>query len=62
VVQSAHAEPGAPGATAEALAGALAEMARWLGLERVEVSGGGDLAPALKTATVGSLTGRVAAI
>jgi uncharacterized protein YcaQ len=62
VVQSAYAEPGAPARTAEALAATLAEMARWLGLERVEVSGGGDLAPALKTATGGSLTGRVPAI
>ena len=49
-VQAAHAEPSAPAHTAEALAGALGEMAAWLGLERVEVMARGDLAPALAQA------------
>jgi uncharacterized protein YcaQ len=49
-VQNAHAEPGAPAATAEALAGELRLMAGWLGLERVEIVGPGDLAPALADA------------
>ncbi len=43
-VQSVHAEPGAPDHVAQALAGALRVMASWLGLERVETSGAGDLA------------------
>jgi len=47
-VNTAHAEPGAkPGAVAEALNGELAAMATWLGLERVEIAGEGDLAPLL---------------
>jgi len=46
-VQSAHAEPGAPAATAERLGEELRLMARWLDLERVEVAGAGDLATAL---------------
>ena len=46
-VQAAHAEPGAPGDVPERLAATLHEMAAWLGLERVEVAAGGDLAPAL---------------
>jgi uncharacterized protein YcaQ len=51
-VQSAHAEPGAPPATAERLADGLRLMARWLELERVEMAGGGDLAGALGVALV----------
>ena len=48
LVQGAHAEPGEdPAATAADLAAELAAMAAWLGLERVRVAGGGDLAPAL---------------
>jgi len=50
VVQNAHLEPDAPAHTAEALAAELATMGAWLGLERVEVSGRGDLAPALTRA------------
>jgi uncharacterized protein YcaQ len=49
-VQSAHAEPGAPDHVAEALAGELRLMAAWLGLERVETSGAGDLALRLEMA------------
>jgi uncharacterized protein YcaQ len=47
LVQAAHAEPGAPAQTAEALAGELRKMASWLGLDDVVVVGAGDLAPAL---------------
>lgn len=50
LVQAAHSEPGAPTATAEALAAELASMAAWLRLERVQVAGAGDLAPALRLA------------
>jgi uncharacterized protein YcaQ len=50
LVQAAHAEPRAPAATAEALARELRSMAAWLGLERVEVKGRGDLAPTLRRA------------
>ena len=46
-VQAAHSEPDAPPETAEELWQALAAMARWLGLARVEVCGGGDFSPAL---------------
>lgn len=46
-VQSAFAEPGAPGETAEALLAELGRMAVWLGLERIEIVPSGDLAPAL---------------
>lgn len=46
-VQSAFAEPGAPADTAEALVKELRLMAGWLGLERMEIMGSGDLAPAL---------------
>jgi uncharacterized protein YcaQ len=47
LVQSAFAEPGAPAETAEALHGELRRMADWLELERIEINGKGDLAPAL---------------
>jgi uncharacterized protein YcaQ len=47
LVQAAHAEPGAPPETAEALAGELRRLATWLGLDDVVIAGGGDLAPAL---------------
>jgi uncharacterized protein YcaQ len=47
-VQAAHAEPGdKPPRIARALAGELARMASWLGLERVEITRKGDLATAL---------------
>ena len=46
-VQAAHAEPDAPGETAETLAEELWSMAGWLGLEHVVVVPRGDLAPAL---------------
>jgi uncharacterized protein YcaQ len=49
-VQSAHAEPHAPGETAERLAGELALLAGWLGLSGVAVADRGDLAPALRAA------------
>ncbi len=47
LVQAAHAEPGAPTETAEALAAELRSMAGWLGLSDVVIVGQGDLAPAL---------------
>ena len=50
LVQAAHAEPGAPPHTAEALAERLRAMASWLGLEDVTVVGPGDLAPAVRAA------------
>jgi uncharacterized protein YcaQ len=43
LVQSAHAEPGAPAETGEELRAELESMARWLGLEAVVASGRGDL-------------------
>jgi uncharacterized protein YcaQ len=46
-VQAAHAEPGAPGETAEALRAELDRMAGWLGLGGVAVEPRGDLAPQL---------------
>jgi uncharacterized protein len=49
-VQAAHAEPDAPPETAAALRGELESMARWLGLERLDVVPRGDLAPALRHA------------
>jgi uncharacterized protein len=48
LVQAAHAEPGAPPETAEALMEQLRSMAGWLGLDDVVVVGAGDLAPALR--------------
>ena len=50
LVQAAHAEPGAPAATATELAAELATTAAWLGLDAVRVVGRGDLAPALAAA------------
>jgi uncharacterized protein YcaQ len=47
LVQAAWGEPGAPAETPEALRAELATLAGWLGLERVQVNGRGDLAPAL---------------
>jgi hypothetical protein len=46
-VQSAHSVPGAPPETAERLMSELRLMATWLGLDGVEISGRGDLAPSL---------------
>ncbi len=54
-VNTAHSEPGSkPGEVAETLMPELAAMAQWLGLERVEVAGKGDLSPllAVRTAAV----------
>ena len=50
IVQSAHAEPWASGATAVKLAGELKLMAGWLGLETVRAEPKGDLAGALSGA------------
>lgn len=49
-VQAAHAEPGAPPETAEALRAELELMAGWLGLGDVAVEPSGDLAAALAAA------------
>jgi uncharacterized protein YcaQ len=53
LVQSAHAEPKAPVETAEELAAELVQLAGWLGLDQVQVAGGGDLSPALSDALRG---------
>jgi uncharacterized protein YcaQ len=53
LVQAAHAEPGAPPETAEALALELRRMASWLQLDDVVVAGPGDLAPAVAAALAG---------
>ncbi|WP_433023205.1 winged helix-turn-helix domain-containing protein [Kribbella sp. CA-294648] len=53
LVQSAHAEPDAPTETPEELAAELVQLATWLGLDQVRMSGGGDLAPALSHALRG---------
>ena len=50
LVQAAWGEPDADGETAGALADELKLMAGWLGLERVEVAGKGDLASDLEGA------------
>ncbi|HEY1274994.1 MAG TPA: crosslink repair DNA glycosylase YcaQ family protein [Thermoleophilaceae bacterium] len=49
LVQAAHAEPGAPPATAAELGRELRRMAGWLELERVKVGRRGDLASALRS-------------
>ena len=54
-VQAAHAEPGAPAHTAEALAAELADMAGWLELERVEAALRGDMATELAEAITARL-------
>jgi len=46
-VQAAHAQAGAPADTPAELAAELGTLAGWLGLARVEVTGRGDLAPAV---------------
>lgn len=46
-VHAAYAEPGAPAHTAAALLDELRLMQAWLGLERLEVMGGGDLGQSL---------------
>ena len=53
LVQSAWSEPGAPPDTAVELAEELAQLASWLGLSAVVVSGRGDLGPALRLAVAG---------
>ncbi|MES2034086.1 MAG: winged helix-turn-helix domain-containing protein [Pseudomonadota bacterium] len=50
LVQASHAEPGAGPDTPEALAVELRRMARWLGLDAVEVAQKGDLAARLTAA------------
>ena len=47
-VQAAWIEPGAPAVTPEELADELTQLAMWLGLSDVVVTGRGDLAPALQ--------------
>jgi len=53
LVQSAHAEPGAPLETPDELAAELVQLAGWLGLDQVRMAGGGDLSPALSDALRG---------
>jgi uncharacterized protein YcaQ len=53
LVQAAHSEPDAPAETAGALTVELERMASWLGLERVEIVGAGDLAPAISARMAG---------
>ena len=56
LVRAAHLEPGhQPGRVAERLAGRLAVMAGWLGLDQVVVEPVGDFAPALTAAVAVSL-------
>jgi len=47
IVKAAYAEPSAPPETASELAAELRDLATWLGLDEIEVSVRGDLAPAL---------------
>lgn len=49
-VQATHAEDGAPPETAPELLEELRRMARWLGLERIEIVPAGDLSEALAAA------------
>ena len=59
LVQAAWAEPGVPADHAAAeLHAELASMAGWLGLERIEVTGKGDLAPALERQVGGDIAQR----
>ena len=52
LVQAAHREPGTPASrSAASLARELSALASWLGLERVEIAGKGDLAAALARAS-----------
>lgn len=53
LVQAAWREPDATADTAARLAGELRRMTGWLGLERVEIVGKGDLAAALEAAVRG---------
>jgi hypothetical protein len=50
-VPGAHREPGAPPDLPEHLSAALAEVAEWLDLERIEIGEHGDLAAALHVET-----------
>src|SRR4051794_15155066 len=50
LVQASYPEPAAPPDTADALAGELAALAGWLGLESVDVRARGDLATPLRAA------------
>jgi uncharacterized protein len=54
LVQSAHAEPGAPVETAAELAAELVQLAGWLGLSAVRVNGGGELSAPLALELRGS--------
>jgi uncharacterized protein len=54
LVRSAYAEEHAPPETAPELAIALDEMAWWLGLSAVSITGRGDLAPTLRSVTTGA--------
>jgi len=47
MVRAAWAEPDAPPDTAPELAQTLRDLAGWLGSERIDVAGRGDLAPQL---------------
>jgi len=53
LVQSAHAEPGAPFETTDELSAELTQLADWLGLDAVRVNGGGDLSAPLSLALHG---------